>query len=110
MLMKGGGRRRTSVAEQVWRTDAPKGGESELAIELPEMAGQQPGGHVGLSINVSGIDDLVADLLAKGVDVVGMEGEPIDTVQQMPWGDRAVWLKDPDGNIYFAIESSYTPE
>jgi catechol 2,3-dioxygenase-like lactoylglutathione lyase family enzyme len=83
-------------------TVAPVGGDAELALEEP-MFGTTPGGHTGITFSVENIDETFRDLVAKGVKFVDMNGAPSDTVETMPWGDRATWLQDPDGNTFFFI-------
>jgi catechol 2,3-dioxygenase-like lactoylglutathione lyase family enzyme len=83
-------------------TVAPVGGDAELALEEP-MFGSTPGGQTGISLSVDNIDETFKDLAAKGVKFVDMEGKPVDGPQTMPWGDRACWMQDPDGNTFFFI-------
>lgn len=46
---------------------------------------------------VTDVDATYADLVAKGVTFT----KPIEA---MPWGAKATWLEDPDGNTFFFIE------
>jgi len=85
-------------------TVAPVGGDAELALEEP-MFGSTPGGHTGISLSVTNIDETYAAFAAKGVKFVDMEGNPSTGPETMPWGDRATWLQDPDGNVFFFIEA-----
>lgn len=82
-------------------TVAPIGSEAEIALELAEIAGRPAGGFTGISVIATDIDELVATLLKRGVGVIDMEGKPATEAMQMPWGDRAINILDPDGNNIF---------
>lgn len=84
-------------------TVAPVGGEAELALEARGTMQREPGGHTGISLSVVDIDATFAELSAKGVSFVDEKGAPVDSPQVMPWGDKAAWLNDPDGNTFFFI-------
>lgn len=89
-------------------TVAPKGAQSELALGMHEhMGGPKPGEGVfggppglgkvtGISLQVENIDETYRALLDKGVRFSSAP-EP------MPWGDKATWLYDPDGNAFFFV-------
>ena len=84
--------------EMRWVTVRPAGASTELALGTPGwFAGRTPGGPTGISVISSDIDADHAALTAKGVRFKG-------PVEMMPWGARATWLFDPDGNEYFLAE------
>ena len=84
--------------EMRWVTVRPAGASTELALGTPGwFAGRTPGGPTGISIISTDIDGDHAALTAKGVRFKG-------PVEMMPWGARATWLFDPDGNEYFLAE------
>jgi catechol 2,3-dioxygenase-like lactoylglutathione lyase family enzyme len=78
-------------------TVAPAGGDAELVLNPPHTSDRGPGGDTGVTLMVSDIDATYADLVAKGVNFT----KPVET---MPWGTKATWLQDPDGNTFFFIE------
>lgn len=78
-------------------TVAPVGGETELALNPPHVVDRQPGGDSGISLTVADIEATYQSLLDKGVTFT----KPLEA---MPWGARATWLQDPDGNTFFFTE------
>ena len=85
-------------------TVAPIGGATELALLPPGMANGQPGGMTGISLSVENIDETFKTLSDRGVKFVDGEGNPVDAPHTEAWGDKASWLKDPDGNTFYFIE------
>jgi catechol 2,3-dioxygenase-like lactoylglutathione lyase family enzyme len=79
-------------------TVAPVGGDAELALNPPHVANREPGGDTGISLSVADIDETYQSLLDKGVTFT----KPLEA---MPWGVKATWLQDPDGNTFFFIEA-----
>lgn len=82
-----------------WLTVVPPGATTELVLSLPSWtsasdAAPKPGGHTGISVVAPDIDDTYATLTARGVTFKG----PVET---MPWGAKATWFSDPDGNEFF---------
>ena len=85
-------------------TVAPAGGQTELALGPAHMFSIQPGsgitrgrgmeGASGITFAVDDVDETYRTLSERGVR---FSGPP----EQMPWGDRATWLLDPDGNRFF---------
>lgn len=88
----GGGRSR-------WLVVAPPGQKTGLALLRPQDVGQPEGhsGQSGLSFVTDDIDRTYQELSAKGV---AFSGPP----QPMPWGAKATWFSDPDGNGFFLSE------
>jgi catechol 2,3-dioxygenase-like lactoylglutathione lyase family enzyme len=84
-------------------TVAPVGGEAQLALEATGVMNRQPGDYSGISLSVEDIDGTFTTLAGRGVEFIDESGNPVDGPQTMPWGDRAAWLKDPDGNTFFFI-------
>jgi catechol 2,3-dioxygenase-like lactoylglutathione lyase family enzyme len=54
-----------------------------------------------LGWEVSGIENVVADLMKKGVrfEKFGMLGQDDQGIWSAPGGAKVAWFKDPDGNI-----------
>ncbi|HEX2202372.1 MAG TPA: VOC family protein [Longimicrobium sp.] len=88
-------------------TVAPPGGQAELALQPAETLRIAPGegiaregsgmdGHIGISLAVENFDETYRTLVERGVRFTG---EPED----MPWGDKAAWMVDPDGNTFFFV-------
>ena len=85
-------------------TVGPVGGQAELALGPAHVFGMEPGkgisagrgmeGASGISFAVDDVAGTYATLVERGVQ---FSGPPED----MPWGDKATWLIDPDGNRYF---------
>lgn len=77
----------------------PDGG-AELVLGHPSWTpgSATPGGQTGISFITHDIDATYATLTERGVTFT----EPIQT---MPWGDRATWFNDPDGNQFFLNEA-----
>lgn len=85
-------------------TVAPVGGQAELALGAAQMFTIPPGagitrgrgmeGASGISFAVDDVDATYRTLVERGVQ---FSGPP----EQMPWGDKATWMMDPDGNRFF---------
>jgi lactoylglutathione lyase len=81
-------------------------GTTELGIGLMTQAPihgqpQRPatGHRIELCINVDNTDEAVAALRALGAHVLL---EPVD----QPWGERAAYVEDPDGNLVMLVAPS----
>jgi catechol 2,3-dioxygenase-like lactoylglutathione lyase family enzyme len=89
-------------------TVAPVGGQAELVLGPVAVLGGEPGvgitrgrgmeGASGISFAVEDVDGTYATLTERGVR---FSGPPEAT----PWGDKATWLFDPDGNRFFLTGS-----
>lgn len=75
-------------------TVAPVGAVTELVLGTREMYGDGQGFVNGISFIVDDVDTTYAELLDKGVDM-------ISPPEDMPWGARGGWFRDPDGNQHF---------
>ena len=85
-------------------TVAPVGGQAELALGPAHMFSIEPGagitrgrgmeGASGITFAVDDVEGTYQALSARGVRFTGPP-------EQMPWGDKATWLLDPDGNRFF---------
>ena len=86
-------------------TVAPSGGQAELALCPAKQFGAEPGRplipggenmgpQTGISLAVDDVEATYQALVEKGVKFAG-------PLQEMPWGDKASWLLDPDGNSFF---------
>ncbi len=88
-----------------WIEVAPPGGQASLALLRPEDVGQGEGGQAtptvggptGVSLVVEDIEATYQELAGKGVNFAGPP-------QEMPWGAKATWMTDQDGNNYFLTE------
>ena len=85
-----------------WVSVAPAGAKTEIILYLPDENWQHYKQVVGQSqavtLDVSNIFDLIADLKAKGVKVVH---EPV----KEPWGTNAT-IQDSEGNNILLVETS----
>lgn len=87
-------------------TVAPVGGTTELALNTEQMMGNPAGtgianspgmdGQTGITLAVENFDETYRTLVERGVRFTR---EPEIT----PWGDKATWLSDPDGNTFFFV-------
>lgn len=75
-------------------TVAPVGGATELVLGTDDMYGEGTGFINGISFIVDDVDATYAELKAAGVDMVAPP-------EDMPWGARGAWFRDPDGNQHF---------
>ncbi|MBM7789174.1 VOC family protein [Tenggerimyces flavus] len=83
-----------------WLTVAPEGAATELVLGTAAMYEQTPTSAIvssGISLTVEDLDATYATLTERGV---AFEKPP----ETMPWGTRAAWLRDPDGNTFFLSE------
>ena len=88
------------MGEERWLTVGIPGAQTALALGSGMMAGDlTPGGNTGITVMTDDIDGDYDRLKAAGVEFT----EPIQT---MPWGDRATWFKDLDGNLFFFVGGS----
>jgi catechol 2,3-dioxygenase-like lactoylglutathione lyase family enzyme len=79
-----------------WLTVVPPGATTQLALAHESWSGK-PGGQTGISLVAPDIDATYEALSAKGVAFKG-------PVEVMPWGTKATWFSDPDGNEFFLVE------
>ena len=87
-------------------TVAPAGAATELALGTEQMLHNPPGtgiskspgmdGASGITFAVEDFDATYRALVERGVTFTR---EPEVT----PWGDKATWLSDPDGNTFFFV-------
>jgi len=88
------------VPNMRWVTVAPPGAATQLALGHEswfsgEHAAARPG-RVGISVIAPDIDATYATLVARGVKFKG-------PVEPMPWGAKATWFYDLDGNEFFLV-------
>ena len=81
-----------------WVEVAPADAATTIAIVPPPPG--KPTGNVetGIALNTDEVDDVHADLKARGVDVddeVSRMGDPVPPM---------FWLRDPDGNTLMVVE------
>lgn len=79
-----------------WLTVAPPGATTQLVLAHESWSGK-PAGNTGISLVAPDIDSTYATLQARGVRFKG-------PVEVMPWGTKATWFSDPDGNEFFLVE------
>lgn len=81
-------------------TVVPPGSTTQLALGLPEWFGgtRQAGSDTGISLVTPDIDATYETLVERGVKFK----QPVTV---MPWGRKATWFYDPDGNEYFLSEA-----
>jgi predicted enzyme related to lactoylglutathione lyase len=88
-------------------TVAPVGGATEIALASAAYHGVKPGTGLalgqpgaapqsGISMRVEGVDETYRTLVERGVS---LSGPP----EEMPWGAKAMWMRDPDGNAFFLV-------
>lgn len=83
-----------------WIEVAPEGAVTALALVKPEDVGAPPeasGGYKGISLVTDDMDSTYRDLSDRGVEFT-------QPPEEMPWGQRATWFDDPDGNRFFLVE------
>ena len=80
-------------------TVVPPGATTQLALAPAHWLGpdHKVGGPAGISCVTSDIDETYKTLTARGVKFK----EPISV---MPWGQKATWFYDQDGNEFFLVE------
>jgi len=80
-------------------TVAPPGVTTQLVLGMADWFGEEGGSrkNTGISLISSDIDADYATLTERGVKFK----EP---VAMMPWGAKATWFYDPDGNEFFLAE------
>jgi len=82
-----------------WLTVVPPGATTQLVLALPSWYGnertpREPGGVTGIALIAPDIDATYATLIERGVTFK-------QPVEAMPWGAKATWFSDPDGNEFF---------
>jgi catechol 2,3-dioxygenase-like lactoylglutathione lyase family enzyme len=85
-------------------TVAPVGGQTELALGPTHIFKAEPGtgigagpgmpGQTGITFGVDDVEETYRTLVERGVRFSG-------PLEDTPWGDKATWLFDPDGNGFF---------
>lgn len=82
-----------------WLTVVPPGAATQLVLALPSWAGEgrTPGVVTGISLIAPDIDATYATLTERGVRFK----EPVSTT---PWGAKATWFYDLDGNEFYLID------
>lgn len=86
--------------EARWVEVGPSEAVTALALVRPDDVGTPPeeaGKYKGISLMTDDIDSTYITLSDRGVTF-------IQPPEQMPWGARATWFEDPDGNLLFLVE------
>ena len=86
--------------EMRFLTVRPKGAVTEIVLAHESWGGEfgKLGGPTGVSFVTR---DIVATFKTYSGKGVRFKGE----IESMPWGDRAVWFYDQDGNEFFLNET-----
>lgn len=85
-----------------WLTVVPPGAKTQLVLSLSSWGGdasvpREPGGYTGIALVAPDVDAAYATLTERGVKFKG-------PVEVMPWGAKATWFSDLDGNEFFLAE------
>lgn len=83
-----------------WIEVGPPEATTALALVKPEDVDAPPeaaGGYKGISLITADMDSTYEKLKERGVEFTGAP-------EEMPWGQRATWFDDPDGNRFFLVE------
>jgi catechol 2,3-dioxygenase-like lactoylglutathione lyase family enzyme len=76
-------------------TVVPPAAKTELVLGLPTEHNTDPRGkYSGITLIAPDIDATYETLSQRGVEFK-------QPVAEMPWGARATWFSDPDGNEFF---------
>lgn len=79
-------------------TVVPPGGQAQLVLSHDSWYDDGPKpSRAGISLVAHDLDATYATLAARGVQFKA----PVET---MPWGQKATWFTDPDGNEFFVVE------
>ena len=79
-------------------TVVPPGAKTQLVLGHPNWCGvDRKPGETGVSLVSTDIDSDYLNLSQKGVKFK----QPVEV---MPWGSKATWFYDPDGNEFFLVE------
>lgn len=81
-----------------WLTVVPPRATTQLVLAHTSWAGEgkTPGGHSGISLVTPDIDAAYETMTAGGVQFK----QPVEV---MPWGQKAAWFYDLDGNEFFLV-------
>lgn len=83
--------------EMRWLTVVPPGATTQIALGHVSWAGgpdKARFGETGISFVSPDIDATYETLTSRGVRFKG-------PLEDMPWGGKATWFYDPDGNEFF---------
>ncbi|MDI3341220.1 MAG: VOC family protein [Sphaerobacter sp.] len=85
--------------EMRFLTVVPPEAETQLALGMSGWFDDayQPGGETGITLITPDIDQTYQTLSARGVKFT-------QPVAVMPWGQKATWFSDLDGNEFFLVE------
>jgi predicted enzyme related to lactoylglutathione lyase len=81
-----------------WLTVVPPGAETQLALAHTSWFSDEErhGKNTGISLVTPDIDATYKTLTERGVKFK-------QPVTEMPWGDKATWFYDLDGNEFFLV-------
>jgi catechol 2,3-dioxygenase-like lactoylglutathione lyase family enzyme len=83
-----------------WLTVVPPGATTQLVLADATWYGAErlANKETGITLVAPDIDGTYATLTARGVRFK----QPVEV---MPWGDKATWFSDLDGNEFFLVEA-----
>lgn len=81
-----------------WVTVRPQGSTTLIALNKSTAAPSPEQGNTGISFIAKDLDQTYQELSGRGVKF----DSPPET---MPWGSKATWFSDPDGNSFFVIDT-----
>ncbi len=72
-----------------------------IRVRVAKVPEFKPAQFTILGWEVSGIENVVADLMKKGIlfEKYGLPGQDEEGIWSAPSGAKVAWFKDPDGNI-----------
>ncbi|MFL5761278.1 MAG: VOC family protein [Thermomicrobiales bacterium] len=84
-------------AEDRFLSVVPPGAQTQLVLAPLRWFGENYSKETGISFTTRDIDATYKTLSERGVTFEG-------PVQDMPWGQKATWFYDLDGNKFFIVE------
>jgi catechol 2,3-dioxygenase-like lactoylglutathione lyase family enzyme len=72
-----------------------------IRVRVAKVPEFKPAQFTILGWEVSGIENVVADLMKKGIrfEKYGLPGQDDQGIWSAPGGAKVAWFKDPDGNV-----------
>ena len=81
-----------------WVTVRPTGSTTAIALNKSSEAPRPEQGNSGITFIAKDLDQTYEELSRRGVS---FDSPP----QTMPWGGKAAWFSDPDGNSFFITDA-----
>ena len=75
-------------------------------LTLAPVPDHTPSEHTVIGFSVPDVDEIVATLIKKEIELVRFKGFPHDAsgVLRTPDGARVVWIRDPDRNLLSMVQ------